>query len=154
MRVRKMSGNQKKDRKKVSSHALSDLDDPETVSTGAMLLQHTGLVEPNDRQVGEARGQDGGPGGQTENSEDGFVEFWGLQMRQSQQRDFQLRLRDMLKPPMMENRSQASEDGSAASSVAANEQEEGECKREPPLSYLGSLVRDLKKTVDLGPAVN
>ena len=46
----------------------------------------------------------------------------------------------MLKPPA-ENGSQASECGGAMPSVA-DEREEGECKMEPPLSYLGSLVRD------------
>ena len=33
--MQKMSGKQKKDRKKVSSHALSDSDDTETIPTGA-----------------------------------------------------------------------------------------------------------------------
>ena len=151
--MQKMSGKQKKDRKKVSSHALSDSDDTETVPTGATQLGPTGSVEPNDRQVGEATGQHSDPGGRTENPEDGFIEFWGLQMTRSQQRDFQLRLQDMLKPPAAGNGSQASECGGATPSVA-DEREEGECEMEPPLSYLGSLMRDLKKTVDLGPAVS
>ena len=81
-------------------------------------------------------------------------ELWQTrQMMRSPQRDFQLRLRDMLKPPAAENGSQASECGGATHSVA-DEREEGECGMEPPLSYLGSLMRGLKKTVDLGPAVN
>ena len=106
-------------------------------------------------EAGPSVNKDGGPESATDAPRDGdFTDFCGLRMTKEQQRECQLRLRDMLKPPTTASREEAmlSVGPSAAASVSGD-LEEGECASDPPVSYMSNLVKDLQRSVEWAPVV-